>query len=142
MKKVLILLFAGLFMYSAFAQDEKAAEEEDYTVVLPEAAQKCVLPAAPDAIPEDATKDQLLAAKGQIADFQGVLQVYRDCLKAAEDSGADLTAGNKQALVASFNYSVDMEERVAGRFNEAVHSYKVRNGLETETKSDSGGSQQ
>ncbi len=142
MKKALILLIAGLFMNTAFAQAEKTAEEEDYVVVLPEAAQKCVLPAAPDAIPEDATKDQLIAAKGQIADFQATLQVYRDCLKAAEESGADLTAGNKQALVASYNYSVDMEERVAGRFNEAVHSYKVRNGLETEASSDSGGSAQ
>jgi hypothetical protein len=130
-KKVLILLVAGMFMSTAFAQDEKTAPEEDYTVILPEAAQKCVLPAAPDAIPEDATKDQLLAAKGQIAEFQVSLQAYRDCLKVAEESGVTLTAGNKQALVASFNYSVDMEERVAGHFNEAVKSYKERNGLAT-----------
>ena len=131
MKKVLILLVAGIFMNTAFAQAEKTAEEEDYTVVLPEAAQKCVLPAAPDAIPADATKEQLHAAKAQIAEFQAALQVYRDCLKAAEDSGVELTAGNKQALVASYNYSVDMEERVAGHFNEAVKSYKERNGLAT-----------
>jgi len=131
-KKVLILLVAGIFLNTAFADAaKKAAEEEDYTVVLPEAAQKCVLPAAPDAIPEDATKEQLLAAKGHIADFQAALQVYRDCLKAAEESGIELTAGNKQALVASYNYSVDMEERVAGHFNEAVKSYKERNGLAT-----------
>jgi hypothetical protein len=120
-----------MFMNTAFAQAETAAPEEDYTVVLPEAAQKCVLPAAPDAIPEDATKDQLLAAKGQIAEFQVALQAYRDCLKAAEESGVELTAGNKQALVASYNYSVDMEERVAGHFNEAVKGYKERNGLAT-----------
>jgi hypothetical protein len=69
-KKVLILLVAGMFMNTAFAQDEKTAPEEDYTVILPEAAQKCVLPAAPDAIPENATKDQLLTAKGQIAEFR------------------------------------------------------------------------
>ena len=140
MKKVLILLVVGMFMNTAFAQAEKTAEEEDYTVILPEAAQKCVLPAAPDAIPEDADKDQLLAAKAQIAEFQGTLQAYRDCLKAAEESGADLTAGNKQALVASFNYSVDMEERVAAHFNEAVQSYKVRNGLAT--PADTGGETQ
>lgn len=140
MKKVLILLVAGMFMSTAFAQAEKTAPEEDYTVVLPEAAQKCVLPAAPDAIPEDATKDQLLTAKGQIAEFQVALQAYRDCLKAAEESGVELTAGNKQALVASFNYSVDMEERVAGHFNEAVKSYKERNGLAT--PADGGGDTQ
>jgi len=139
-KKVLIVLVAGLFMNTAFAQAEKTAPEEDYTVVLPEAAQKCVLPAAPDAIPEDATKDQLLAAKGQIAEFQATLQGYRDCLKVAEESGVELTAGNKQALVASYNYSVDMEERVAGHFNTAVQSYKERNGLAT--PADGGGETQ
>jgi hypothetical protein len=58
--------------------------------------------------------------------------VYRDCLKSAEDTGGEtLTAGNKQALVASYNYSVDMEERVAERFNEAVRSYKERTAAET-----------
>jgi hypothetical protein len=46
-------------------------------------------------------------------------------LKNAENA-PDLTAGNKQAMVASFNYSVDMEERVAQRFNEAIRSYKER----------------
>ena len=139
MKKVLILLMVGIFMNTAFAQagkTGKTAEQEDYTVVLPEAAQKCVLPAAPDAIAQDATKEQLLAAKAQIADFQAALQVYRDCLKAAEDSGVELTAGNKQALVASYNYSVDMEERVAGHFNDAVKSYKERNGLATPADGD------
>jgi len=42
------------------------------------------------------------------------------------ENGANLTAGNKQALVASYNYSVDMEERVAQRFNAAIKSYKER----------------
>ena len=141
MKKVLIVLAAGLFMNAAFAQAEKVAPEEDYTVVLPDAAQKCVLPVAPDAIPEEATKDQLLAAKGQIAEFQESLLGYRECLRIAEEgAAATLTAGNKQALVASFNYSVDMEERVAGHFNEAVKSYKERNGLAT--PADGGGDAQ
>lgn len=121
---VVTLILTGLLINSAFAASD---EEEDYTVVLPDAAQKCILPAAPDAIPEDATYDQLVAAKGDVASFQTALETYRGCLKEAEDSGADLTAGNKQALIASYNYSVDMEERVAQRFNEAVRSYKERN---------------
>ena len=38
----------------------------------------------------------------------------------------DNTPGNKQAIVESYNYSVEMEERVANRFNEAVRDYKER----------------
>lgn len=124
MKKLLILVLAGAFLNTALAQMDEAVEE-DYTVVLPDDAQKCVLPAAPDAIPEDATYDQLVEAKGHVASFQESLGVYRACLSAAEES-PDLTAGNKQALVAAYNYSVDSEERVAERFNTAVRSYKER----------------
>lgn len=124
MKKVLTLIVAGLLLNTAVAQ-ETATPAEDYTVVLPEAAQKCVLPAAPDAIATDATYDQLVAAKGAVAEFQKGLEVYRTCLQGAEGS-TELTEGNKQALVASYNYSVDTEERVAAKFNEAVHAYKER----------------
>lgn len=103
-----------------FAQDEDA----EYEVVLPEAAQSCVLPSAPDAIPEDADKDTLLAAKKDIGRFQGEVESYRACLAEAETD--DITPGNKEAIVASYNYSVEMEERVAERFNEAIRSYKAR----------------
>ncbi len=112
----LVLFFAG---QSLFAQDEV-----EYEVVLPEAAQACVLPAAPDAIPENATKDELLAAKEAIGEFQGRVESYRECLAAAE--AGDITPGNKQAIVASYNYSVEMEERVANGFNEAIRDYKAR----------------
>jgi len=122
-KKILIFAAAGLALNIGFAQSE---EEEDYTVVLPDDAQECVLPAAPDPIPADANYDQMVEAKQHVTDFQSALSTYRDCLHAAEEN-SELTAGNKQALVASHNYSVEMEERVAERFNEAVRSYKERN---------------
>ncbi|MDZ4730021.1 MAG: hypothetical protein SH820_08785 [Xanthomonadales bacterium] len=128
MKRSVFILAACLSLNIAVAQD---AAEEDYTVVLPEAAQACVLPASPDSIPPEATYDQLVAAKGQVAEFQAGVGVYRECMQAAEDSTGDaLTPGNKQALVASYNYSVDMEERVAQRFNDAIRSYKERNPTE------------
>ncbi|MEJ8566727.1 hypothetical protein [Elongatibacter sediminis] len=117
-----ILLLGTLFATSAWAQD---AAEEDYEVVLPDAAQKCVLPASPDAIPPDADYDALLAAKEDVATFQAEVASYRECLQEAESAG-ELTPGNKQALVSSFNYTVDMEERVAARFNEAVRTYKAQ----------------
>lgn len=125
MKKIVFALAASLAVNIAVAQD---ATEEDYSVVLPDAAQSCVLPAAPDSISPEATYDELVAAKKQVSDFQAALGVYRECMQNAETSaGESLTPGNKQALVQSYNYSVDMEERVAQRFNDAIRSYKERN---------------
>ena len=125
MKRVLIIVATGFLFNSVHAQDDA----EEYRVVLPDEAQKCVLPASPDKIAEDASYDQLKEAKAQIAAFQAEVEVFRDCLHAAEDHPEN-TEGNKQAIISSFNYSVDMEERIAERFNEAIRSYKKRNASE------------
>ena len=121
MKQIFILAAAAFLLSSA----QVNAEEGDDIQVLPEKAQACTLPASPIAIPEDATRDDLLNAKKQIAVFQGEVTVFRECLNAA-DANPDNTPGNKAAIVSSYNYSVEMEERVAERFNEAVRSYKER----------------
>ena len=120
MKRILVLAVAALALGSVQAQDD-----DEMVVVLPDDAQKCVLPASPDAIPEEATLDDLKKAKADIADFQGKIEEYRSCLQAAE-ANPDNTEGNQAAIVQSYNYSVEMEERVAGRFNEAVRDYKER----------------
>lgn len=120
MKKIFILVAAALLFSNAQAQDDA-----DLIQVLPDDAQKCILPASPDAIPEEASYEDLIAAKQGVADFQGELGLFRECLKAAEEN-PDNTEGNKAAIVSSYNYSVEMEERVAERFNEAVRSYKAR----------------
>ena len=104
---------------AAWAQDD-AAELE---VVLPDDAQKCVLPASPDTIPEPPSYDDLKNAKAQVTEFQGKMVQFRECLAKA-DENPDNTPGNKQAIVNSYNYSVEMEERVANRCNEAVRAYK------------------
>ena len=122
MKRILILLVAVFLFSNAQAQED---DPQDAIQVLPEAAQKCTLPASPNAIPEEAVYDDLLNAKKQIAVFQGELEVFRECLKAAEEDPEN-TTGNKSAIVSSYNYSVEMEERVAERFNAAVRSYKER----------------
>jgi hypothetical protein len=119
-KRFFVLVSAAVVLSTAFAQDE-----EGYDVVLPDDAQKCVLPASPDAIPEDASYDDLKAAKAEIAVFQGKIEEFRGCLAEAEQN-PDNTPGNKQAIVNSYNYSVEMEERVASRFNDAVRTYKER----------------
>jgi hypothetical protein len=119
-KRIVILIVAGLMFGNAYAQDDA-----ENIQVLPEEAQNCVLPAAPDAISEEATYDDLVAAKKQIGVFQEQVIVYRECLQAAE-ANPENTPGNNAAIVAAFNYTVEMEERVAERFNVAVRGYKER----------------
>ena len=121
MKQILVLAAAAFLFSTAYAQDDPA----DLEVVLPNDAQKCVLPASPDAIPEEANLDDLKVAKEQVATFQGKMIEFRDCLSKADEE-PDNTPGNKVAIVNSYNYSVEMEERVANRFNEAVRDYKER----------------
>ena len=121
MKRMIILLAATMLFGNAQAQDDAADLEQ----VLPAEAQKCVLPASPNAIPDEASYDDLVSAKKQIAVFQTELEVFRECLKASEEN-PDNTTGNKAAIVSSYNYSVEMEERVAERFNTAVGGYKER----------------
>jgi hypothetical protein len=125
-RRILFIAASALTLNVAVAQEMDDAAME---VVLPADAQKCVLPASPDSIPENASYDQLVEAKKQIAEFQGKITAFRDCLHAAE-SNPDNTPGNKQAIVSSYNYSVEMEERVAERFNVAVRSYKERQAAE------------
>jgi hypothetical protein len=125
-KRILVFIASAVFACAVQAQDENT---EDYEVVLPADAQKCVLPASPDAIPENATLDQLKVAKQQVGEFQTKVTDFRDCLAKAEEN-PDNTPGNKQAIVESYNYSVEMEERVANRFNDAVRDYKERKAAE------------
>ena len=121
MNRIFLLVAAVLLMNTAIAQDNP----EDYEQILPEAAQKCVMPRSPDSIPDDALYEDLVNAKKQIAEFQGKIEEYRQCLSAAE-SNEDNTPGNNAAIVASYNYTVETEERVAERFNAAVRSFKER----------------
>jgi hypothetical protein len=123
-KQFFILAAAILLCSNAQAQVDIENEQ-----ILPDKALACVLPASPNAIPEEATYDDLIAAKKDVATFQSELQIFRDCLKAAEED-PDNTPGNEAAIVSSFNYSVEMEERVAERFNTAVRSYKERKAAE------------
>ncbi|MFC1696581.1 hypothetical protein ACFL1C_10795, partial [Pseudomonadota bacterium] len=72
MKQIFILVAAALLFSNAQAQDDA-----DLIQVLPDDAQKCMLPASPDAIPEEATYEDLVAAKKGVADFQSELGLFR-----------------------------------------------------------------
>jgi hypothetical protein len=123
MKRV---VFTGLVLIASmtvFAQDEVVMEDGS-RVVLPLAAQACTLPSAPPPIPETPIKEDMLKAQKNVKQFQAEMEVYRTCLDKDIDSG-ELTKGNILAISNAHDYSVDMEERVATMFNEALRAYKA-----------------
>ena len=94
-------------------------------VVLPLETQQCDLPTAPPPIPETPMKEDLLKAQKAVKQFQKDMEIYRACI--SDDSLSDtLSDGNRVAVTNAHNYSVEMEERVATMFNEAVRAYKAR----------------
>lgn len=121
MKKVILTGLALMFSMTAIAQQDM---DDGTRVVLPIEAQQCNLPAAPPPIPEVPVKDDLIKAQKLIKKFQEDVAVYRACLEKDQDS-PDLTLGNQQAIANAYDYSVDMETRVAEMFNEALRTYKA-----------------
>ncbi len=106
---------------SSMAQDPM---EDGSRVILPIASQSCVLPSAPPPIPDSPSKDDLLMAQKGVKGFQADMEVYRACIN-HDVLSDELSDGNRQAITNAHNYSVEMEERVAGMFNEAVRAYKA-----------------
>ena len=122
MKQMMVTGLALMLSMAAMAQD---VMEDGSMVVLPLEAQQCDLPDAPPPIPENAEKADLLQAQKNIKQFQADMEVYRACINKDAESG-ELSSGNLQAINNAHNYSVEMEERVATMFNEAVRAYKAR----------------
>lgn len=120
MKRV---IFTGLALMVSMAAIAQEKMEDGSRVVLPLEAQQCDLPSAPPPIPEVPVKEDLLKAQRFIKQFQTEMVVYRDCVNKDAES-EELSSGNKQAISNAHNYSVDMEERVATMFNDAVRAYK------------------
>ena len=119
------VIFAGLALAVSMSALAQEVVEDGTMVILPIEAQECALPSAPPPIPDNAEKADLLKAQKNVKQFQADMQVYRDCVNQYNDS-PEVTLGNKQAISNAHNYSVDMEERVAAMFNEAVRAYKAR----------------
>ena len=121
MKRVIFTSVMLAVSMTVMAQD---VMEDGSMVVLPVEAQQCRLPSAPAPIPEVPEKADLLKAQKNVKQFQTDMAGYRDCVDEEADN-SDLSSGNRQAISNAHNYSVDMEERVAAMFNEAVRSYKA-----------------
>ena len=121
MKKLILTSLGMLVLSTATAQD---VMDDGTRVVLPLETQQCNLPTAPPPIPEVPEKSDLLAAQKGVKSFQADMIVYRTCLD-KDSNSPDVTTGNLLAISNAHNYSVDMEERVASMFNEAVRAYKA-----------------
>lgn len=132
MKNMILKSFVSMAFGLVLAQGVFAQEVvgDGSTVILPIEAQSCNLPSAPPAIPDAPEKDDLLKAQKNVKDFQAAMIVYRECINLHKNNDElandpDLTDGNRKAITEAHNYSVDMEERVANMFNEAVRAYKA-----------------
>ena len=121
MKRVIFASLVLMVSMTALAQE---LMEDGSRVVLPLEVQQCDLPSAPAPIPETPQMEDLLKAQKGVKLFQAEMEVYRTCINRDADSD-ELSTGNLQAISNAHNYSVDMEERVAGMFNEAVREYKA-----------------
>lgn len=126
MKYALSMLAMVVFTAPVFAQDLSAPPSDSVEIVVPDLAAACELSEPPAAIEEGVDYDALVAAQGGVKSFQTSAEAYRECLDGVRDA-PDLTEGNEIALNALHDQSVDLEEQVAGRFNEAVKAYKAAN---------------
>jgi len=117
----------GILLLTIFVFSQSMAQTvQNQGDLLPVGAQGCDLPDVPGALSEDADYEALVAQQGKVKKFQQNLTFYRKCLD-KYDGSPDLTDGNKRAMSAAHNYSVDLEEQVAEDFNVAVRAYKERN---------------
>ena len=118
------IIFTGLMLVAMAPAMAQETMDDGSMVVLPIPAQQCNLPSAPAPIPEVPIKEDLLVAQKGVKKFQGDMEVYRACIN-HDALSEELSDGNRQAMTNAHNYSVEMEERVAGMFNEAVRAYKA-----------------
>jgi len=121
MKRV---IFAGLVLVVSMAAMAQDVMKDGSRVILPVEAQQCNLPSAPPPISETPEKSDLLAAQKNVKQFQADMEGYRTCVN-KDAKNPEMSSGNRQAISNAHNYSVDMEERVATLFNEAVRAYKA-----------------
>ncbi|MGC4030102.1 MAG: hypothetical protein QM696_14660 [Steroidobacteraceae bacterium] len=98
----------------------------------------CNYPKAPAKIPDGNTapREELLAAKKQVDQYNADMNTYLDCLKKEYDAsvakgGSSLTEQQKQQMAAMYTQkndaAIDELTTVANRFNEQVRAYKAKN---------------
>ena len=119
------IIFAGLALLVSISVMAQQVMKDGSRVLLPLSAQHCNLPSAPPPVPTDPDKAKLMTAQKFVKQFQQDMETYRACIN-HDLLSPELSKGNLQAITDAHNYTVEMEERVAGMFNEAVRAYKAK----------------
>jgi hypothetical protein len=99
----------------------------------------CTYPRAPSSIPDGntASKDEMIAAKNDVARYNNEMNAYLDCIKleiqAATPKDASKLSKDEKAkaeeqekmLTQKNNAAVDELQQVVGRFNEQLKAWKA-----------------
>jgi hypothetical protein len=81
-----------------------------------------------------ATKDEMLAAKKKVTEFDKAIMAYTDCLKKEHEEtlakSTDLTDEQKKQMQTmvdqKHNAAVEADEALAARFNEQLRAYNAK----------------
>ena len=97
----------------------------------------CEYPVAPGKLPDgnQASKDEMLAAKKSVVKYNGEMETYLGCIKAEYDAkvAAETTATDKQKAEMQkvqdqkHNAAVEEVTAVTDRFNEQLRAWKAKN---------------
>lgn len=120
MKNLIFFFFVVLVTPLTLAETSGKTPDK---VVAPAGAEKCEMPKMTPEIPEGAGKSELIEAQGEVKQFQAGVKEYRSCLEAISDDD-ELTEENRLALDILHDKSVNLEEKVAKRFNDTVQAWK------------------
>jgi hypothetical protein len=96
----------------------------------------CTYPADPGALPDGnvASKDEMLAAKKKVTEFDKAIMAYTDCLKKEHEEtltkSTDLTDDQKKQMQTmvdqKHNAAVEADEALAARFNEQLRAFNAK----------------
>jgi hypothetical protein len=100
----------------------------------------CAYPVAPGKFPDgaQATKEEMLAAKGQVVQYNTEMDAYLGCIKTEYDASvAGLTSPTKEQLAKLEKSQVQKQDAalkevtdVTERFNEQLRAWKAKNTAE------------
>ena len=82
-----------------------------------------------------ATKEEMLASKKAVLEFQSRMEEYRNCIEEAEKSARasmddmepEIEQQREEMLTKKYNAAVEEEENVVAAFNQAIGDYKAAN---------------
>ena len=100
----------------------------------------CTYPRAPDSIPDGntASKEEMIAAKNDVARYNTEMNAYLDCIKLEIDAAtpkdpSKLSKDEKakaeeqeKILTQKNNAAVDELQTIVGRFNDQLKAYKAK----------------